>query len=44
MRPNLDALQHNLQTQRELGFLKTTIDIRNHADLDMVDEAAKRLK
>jgi len=44
MRPNLDALQHNLQTQRELGFLKTTIDIRNHADLGMVDEAANRLK
>jgi NitT/TauT family transport system substrate-binding protein len=44
MRPNLDALQHNLQTQRELGFLKTTIDIRNHADLGIVDEAANRLK
>ena len=44
MRPDLMALQHNLQTQRDLGFLKTDIAVTDFADLSLVDEAAKRLK
>jgi sulfonate transport system substrate-binding protein len=42
--PNLDALQHNLELQKELGFLKIDIDVAAHADLSLVTEADKRLK
>lgn len=41
--PDLDVLQSNLETQRDLGFLKTKIDIRKYADLSLVQEAVKRL-
>jgi len=44
MRPDLAALQANVDLQRELGFLKGAIDIRKHADLSIVEEAAFRLK
>jgi sulfonate transport system substrate-binding protein len=44
MLPNLDALQANIRLQKELGFIKADIDIRKHADLSIVQEAAKRLK
>lgn len=44
MLPNLDALQANLDTTRDLGFLKTKIDVKAHADLTVVQDAAKRLK
>ena len=42
--PNLDALQRNVDTTRDLGFVKKHIDIKKHADLSLVQEAAKRLK
>jgi NitT/TauT family transport system substrate-binding protein len=42
--PDLDVLQSNLETQRDLGFLKTKIDIKKYADLSMVQEAVKRLQ
>jgi ABC-type nitrate/sulfonate/bicarbonate transport system substrate-binding protein len=42
VRPNLTALQNNINTQRELSLLKTDIDVRKYADLSLVDEAAKR--
>jgi sulfonate transport system substrate-binding protein len=42
--PNLQALQSNLQQQRQVGFLKEEIDVKKYADLSMVEEAAKRLK
>lgn len=41
-RPNLKALQSNLDVQKELGFLRIAIDVEKHADLSLVDEAAKR--
>ena len=41
-RPNLVALQRNLDDVQRLGFIKSTIDVKAHADLSMVDEAAKR--
>ena len=44
MLPNLDALQANLDAQRELGFTKTKIDAKQFADLSIVQEAAKRIK
>ncbi len=42
--PNLEALQRNVDTTRELGFVKKPIDIKKYADLSLVIEAAKRLK
>ncbi len=44
MIPNLEALQSNIRLQRELGFIKADFDVRKHADLSIVQEAAKRLK
>lgn len=41
--PDLDALQKNVDLQRELGFLRTAVDVKKYADLSMVKEAAKRL-
>ena len=42
--PNIEALQRNVDTTRELGFVKKPIDISKYADLSLVREAAKRLK
>jgi sulfonate transport system substrate-binding protein len=42
--PNLEALQNNLKTQKELGFLKTDIDVKKYADLSLAEEAAARVK
>jgi sulfonate transport system substrate-binding protein len=44
VRPNLEALRHNIQVQRELGFIKADIDPTKYADLSMLDEALKRIK
>jgi len=43
-RPDLEALQSNLLTQKAAGFLKIDIDVRNFADTSLVEEAAKRLQ
>ena len=43
-RPNLVALQDDDDVLTRLGFLKTTIDVKAHADLTLIDAAAKRLK
>lgn len=42
VRPNLAALQSNLALQKKLGFLKIDLDVKQYADLSLVDEAAKR--
>jgi NitT/TauT family transport system substrate-binding protein len=42
--PNLDALQANVDLQRDLGFFTGQIDVRKYTDLSLVEEAAKRLK
>jgi NitT/TauT family transport system substrate-binding protein len=42
--PNLEALQRNIDTTRDLGFVKKKIDIKQYSDLSLVQEAAKRLK
>ncbi|HEX5210146.1 MAG TPA: ABC transporter substrate-binding protein [Pseudolabrys sp.] len=44
MLPDLAALQHNVDTVRDLGFTKKHIDIKAHSDLSLVQEAAKRIK
>jgi sulfonate transport system substrate-binding protein len=43
-RPNLDALQHDMETQKSLGLIDAPLDVRKYADLSFIDEAAKRLK
>jgi NitT/TauT family transport system substrate-binding protein len=44
MLPNLKVLQDNVNLVRDLGYVKQTIDVSKHADLSLVQEAAKRLK
>jgi sulfonate transport system substrate-binding protein len=42
VRPNVKALQHDLDVQKELGLLKISIDVKKYSDLSLVDDAAKR--
>jgi sulfonate transport system substrate-binding protein len=44
MMPNLEALQRNVDTVRELGFVKKKIDISKHADLSLIKDALARMK
>ena len=44
MRPDLVALQKNVDMTRDLGFVKESFDVKAHSDLSLVEEAAKRLK
>jgi sulfonate transport system substrate-binding protein len=44
MLPDLDALQKNVDMTRDLGFTRSRLDVKKHADLSLVEEAAKRLK
>jgi sulfonate transport system substrate-binding protein len=44
MKPNLAALQANIGTQKQLGFIKSEIDVKKYADLSIIEEAARRLK
>jgi sulfonate transport system substrate-binding protein len=44
MVPNLAALQSNVAMMKDLGFVKSTIDVQKHSDLSIVNEAAARLK
>jgi sulfonate transport system substrate-binding protein len=41
--PDLDALQHNIDTQREVGLIEQSIKVKEYADLSIVKEAAVRL-
>ena len=43
-RPNVAAMQKNLDIQKELGLLKIDIDVKAHTDLSMIDEASARLR
>ena len=42
--PNLDALQANINTTHELGFIKAPLDVKKYSDLSLAKEAAQRLK
>jgi len=42
-RPDLQAVAANLKMEKELGYLKTDIDVPKYADLSIVDDASKRL-
>jgi NitT/TauT family transport system substrate-binding protein len=41
--PNLEALQKNIDLQKDLGLLKTSIDIKKFSDLSLAEAAAKRM-
>jgi sulfonate transport system substrate-binding protein len=41
--PDLGALQANIDLQHKLGFVRTAVDIKQHADLSIAKEAAQRL-
>jgi len=43
-KPNLKALQDNLNVQKQLGLLDVDIDIGKYTDLSLVEDAAKRLQ
>jgi len=44
MRPDLPALQNNVDMTKDLGFVKASFDVKRYSDLSLVEEAAKRLK
>jgi len=44
MRPDLVALQKNVDMTKELGFVPKSFDVKAHSDLSLVEEAAKRLQ
>jgi NitT/TauT family transport system substrate-binding protein len=44
MLPNLDALNSNIKTTHDLGFIKAPLDVKKYTDLSLVQDAAKRLK
>ena len=44
MMPDLAALQNNVDTVKELGFIKTRVDISKHSDLSLLKDALARMK
>jgi NitT/TauT family transport system substrate-binding protein len=42
--PDLDSIQKSLDGEKDLGFLKSSPDVKQYADLSMVREAAARIK
>ncbi len=38
-RPDIEALQHNLDAMQELGFIWSRIDVAKHTDLSFIDAA-----
>jgi ABC-type nitrate/sulfonate/bicarbonate transport system substrate-binding protein len=44
MKPDLGALQRNIDTTAEMGLIRSSFDIKQYSDLSLIEEAAKRLK
>ena len=44
MLPDLAALQRNVDTVADMGFIKSRMDVKKHSDLSLIEEAAKRLQ
>ena len=44
MKPDLQALQANIDLQHQLGLVKATIDVKKHSDLSIVQQASTRVK
>ena len=43
-RPNLAALQRNMNQLKDEGILKASVDVKSHAALNFIDDAVKQLK
>jgi hypothetical protein len=41
---DVEALQKNVDVQRELGFLKEPLNVKSYVDMSLVEEAGKRAK
>jgi NitT/TauT family transport system substrate-binding protein len=44
MLPNIEALQKNVALMKDLGFVTHNVDVKDHSDITLVQEAAKRLR
>ena len=44
MMPDLATLQRNVDITAEMGFIKSRFDVKQHSDLSLIEEAAKRLQ
>ena len=44
MIPDLVALQRNVDTTAEMGFIKSRFEVKQYSDLSLVEEAGKRLR
>jgi sulfonate transport system substrate-binding protein len=44
MKPDLAALQRNVDVLKDLGFVKAGLDVKKYTDLSLIEDAAKRLK
>jgi len=44
MKPDLDALQKNVDVAKALGVVNASVDVKAHSDLSLIEEAAKRLQ
>lgn len=44
MKPDLAALQRNVDMTKALGFVQSSFDVKTHSDLSLIEDAAKRLK
>jgi NitT/TauT family transport system substrate-binding protein len=42
-KPDLHALQNNIDALRALDMIKADVDVKKYVDLSLIDEAAKRL-
>jgi NitT/TauT family transport system substrate-binding protein len=43
-KPDLEALKKNVEMTKDLGFFSGSVDLGQHTDLSIVEEAAKRLQ
>jgi NitT/TauT family transport system substrate-binding protein len=41
--PDLQALQANVDLEKQLGFIRAPLDVKSYADLSLVKEAAQKL-
>jgi sulfonate transport system substrate-binding protein len=44
LQPNIEGTQKNIELLHDLGFLKTTFEVKKYVDLSYLEEARKRLK
>ncbi len=43
-RPDLAALQNNVNTTADLGFFKSSFDVKKYSDLSLIEDALKQIK